>query len=356
MSDRWSRTRAVLEDGIHQGLHTGAAVAIALDGGFHSFELGSLATRPGGPLPLWLSAAKPLTVAALARLHDAGRLDWDDPVTRWIPEFGGGGKDALTLRHLLTHTGGFRGADQSDPRLDWDSSVAHACAAELEPGWVPGETAGYHANGSWFILGELLQRATSLDFNHVLRREVIDPLDLGEGWFGLDPGQQATFSGRLVPMLRTGRQGGQPDPILNDPLVISRVRPGSGLRAPATFLCRLYQALLAPPENWLAARTLAECVARQRSGKHDRTFLATVDFGLGFVLNTPQPGGRPMPYGYGAHASPRAFGHSGNQSSCAFADPDRRLAVAWVTDGMPGEPLHQRRQHALNTAVYEDAA
>jgi CubicO group peptidase (beta-lactamase class C family) len=61
-----------------------------------------------------------------------------------------------------------------------------------------------------------------------------------------------------------------------------------------------------------------------------------------------------MPYGYGRKASPNTFGHSGNQSSCAFADPVHRLAVAWLTNGMPGERRSQQRQRAINNAIYED--
>lgn len=95
-------------------------------------------------------------------------------------------------------------------------------------------------------------------------------------------------------------------------------------------------------------------VRRQRSGVMDRTFGAVVDFGLGFVLNTPSVQGRPMPYGYGPHASLEAFGHSGSQCSCAFADPVHGLSVAWWFDGMPGEPVHQARQRDVNAAVYRD--
>ena len=43
-----------------------------------------------------------------------------------------------------------------------------------------------------------------------------------------------------------------------------------------------------------------------------------------------------------------------NQCGCAFADPANDLVVAWVVNGMPGEPKHQQRQNAINAAIYED--
>jgi CubicO group peptidase (beta-lactamase class C family) len=59
-------------------------------------------------------------------------------------------------------------------------------------------------------------------------------------------------------------------------------------------------------------------------------------------------------YGFGPHASADTFGHSGNQSSCAYADPKHGLVVAWTCNGMPGEAKHQARASAINRAIYED--
>jgi CubicO group peptidase (beta-lactamase class C family) len=356
-SSRWSATRAALESGIRQGWHAGAQVSASVDG--QSFELAIGEASPGIPLTpdsvgLWLSSCKPLTAVALARLVESGRLSWDDPAMGWIPEFAGGGKESITLRHILTHTGGFRGADRCDPARTWEDSVAFACASELEKDWVIGQTGGYHANGSWFILGEILQRVTGSSFNEWMASEVFTPLGIEAAWFGVGPSARSGIGDRWVAMERTGNAGRSRDPVLNDPLVASRCRPGSGLRGSARELRRFYEGLLHPPPGWLASAAVADLVRPHRHGVFDRTFMAVIDFGLGFILNSDRPGERPAPYGYGPHASPRTFGHSGNQSSCAFADPERDLAVAWLCTGMPGEPAHQQRQRELNAAIYED--
>ena len=61
-----------------------------------------------------------------------------------------------------------------------------------------------------------------------------------------------------------------------------------------------------------------------------------------------------MPYGYGRYASRRTFRPQRVAERSAFCDPDRRLVVAWVCNGTPGEPRHQQRQRAINDAIYED--
>lgn len=353
----WLATRKAIEVGIREGWHAGAQVSVAVGG--QTFNLAVGEASPGIPLTPdsvgpWLSACKPMTAVALARLVEAGQLHWDDLVASRVPEFAGGGKESITMRHILTHTGGFRGADRCDPARTWEESVAFACATELEAGWAIGETGGYHANGSWFILGEILQRVSGRPFNDWMASEVLTPLGIETAWFGVGPSARSEIGDRWITMERTGNAGRSRDPVLNDPLVASRCRPGSGLRGSAQVLRRFYEGLLHPPPGWLKPSTVADLVRPHRRGVFDRTFLAVIDFGLGLILNSDRPGQRPAPYGYGPHAGLRTFGHSGNQSSCAFADPDRDLAVAWLCTGMPGELAHQQRQREINAAIYQD--
>ncbi|MBT3570088.1 MAG: beta-lactamase family protein [Opitutae bacterium] len=55
------------------------------------------------------------TITAALLLHERGNLSIDDTVKKYFPEFTGDGRDAVTLRHLLTHTSGLR----PDIRLRW---------------------------------------------------------------------------------------------------------------------------------------------------------------------------------------------------------------------------------------------
>jgi CubicO group peptidase (beta-lactamase class C family) len=94
--------------------------------------------------------------------------------------------------------------------------------------------------------------------------------------------------------------------------------------------------------------------ARHRVNTLDKTFGAIIDWGLGFILNSLMYGREDTPYQYGPHASPRTFGHSGNQSSAAFADPENALVAVVIFNGLAGESRHQPRIRATLAALYED--
>ncbi len=129
-------------------------------------------------LNIWLSTTKPLTAAAFALLWQRGLADLDHPVARYIPEFGNGGKEAITIRHLLTHTAGIRMLNVGWPEASWDEILAKICATRIEPRWVPGQKAGYHLSSSFFVLGELIARLAGEPFRDFVRRELFEQLGM----------------------------------------------------------------------------------------------------------------------------------------------------------------------------------
>ncbi len=358
----WARTEAVVRRGVEAGWHRGFQLGVVFRGepmGLCHGHSTDGAAMDGDTCCSWLSAGKPLTALLVGRAVQRGVLGWDQRIAGWIPDFGAGGKEEVTIRQVLTHTAGMRGADallDAAEARDWAGAVARACEAPLEEGWVPGRTAGYHARGSWLVLAEVACRAMGGEFGCLVGKEVCGPLGVaglrfdwtergaasaGRGWAGME----WTVEGARVGGASGGEEGGRGAGWLD---------PGSGLRGSAREMAWMYSGLLGRTEGWIRGELLDAMTGPQRVGTFDLTFGAVVDFGLGFVLNTPARGGKPMPYGYGRHAGPRTFGHSGRQSACAFADPDAGVAVAWSFNGMPGERVHQARQREVNEAVYEE--
>ncbi len=133
MNDRIPATRAVIEQGIAAGLHIGAQVYVSI----HAQPVADLAfgqSRPGVPmtpdtLMLWLSGSKPVGAVAIAQLWEQGKLGLDDPVARHIPEFAQNGKESITIRHILTHTAGFRWVETGWPTESWEQIIARICQA-----------------------------------------------------------------------------------------------------------------------------------------------------------------------------------------------------------------------------------
>lgn len=104
-----------LDRGIGAELHIGWQLYVSLDGRVLVDAAGGSA-RPGVAMAtdtsmVWFSATKAVTSVAAAQQWERGKLDLDDPVARHIPEFATNGKDAITVRHLFTHTAGIRNAD-----------------------------------------------------------------------------------------------------------------------------------------------------------------------------------------------------------------------------------------------------
>ena len=307
---------AVIQDGIDRGLHRGAQLYLGRQG----VTVADLAVGMTTDTPMpWLSSTKPVAAVAIAQLWERQKLELDDPVMKHIPEFGNNGKEAITIRHLLTHTAGIRAIAGNWEDAPREQVIEAICRMRVEPGWVPGKKAGYHAATTWYILGELVRRLDGRPFEQYVREEVLLPAGMKDS---------------------------------------SIDRPGAGGKGPIRDLGRFYEMLL-NRGTWdrtriISPQTVEALTARHRVGMFDHTFKRKIDWGLGFIINSAYYGDETTPYGFGPHASDRTFGHSGQQSSTGFADPEHVLVVAWAFDGMPGEKRHDERLRAVDAAIYED--
>ena len=355
------RCRALIEKGIEKGVHVGAQVYASLSGeAVVDFAVGE--AREGAPMTTesiapWLSAGKPVAAVAIAQLWEAGGLDWDTPVAAVVPEFRAGGKEAVTFRHILTHTAGFRWVNLHGAGLTWESIIERICAAPLERGWTPGKKAGYHVMTSWYILGEAVRRIDGRPYERYVRESIFEPLGMNDSWVGMPAEVYEGYGDRLVALHDT-RRGKREPHRRHDAGSVLECNPGAGAHGPIRELGRFYEMLLnhgawdglrllSPP----AVRAIA---TRQRAGMYDHTFRHTVDWGLGFIVNSNQYGADTVPYPFGRHASEAVYGHGGQQSSVGLADPAHDLAAAVVFNGAPGEARHHKRVLAFLEGLYED--
>lgn len=317
---------------------------------------------PGVPMTAetlvpWLSSGKPLTAMAVGLAWQWGRFALDDSVADYIPEFAAHGKERVTIRHLLTHTAGIPNVETGYPQATWEESLAAVCAAPLAEGWVVGRTAGYHVASSWFVLGELIRRVTGRPVEDVVGREICKGAGVVDTWLAFPEPRSVEHGDRIAWMWR--RSGKALEPLdWHQPPRLTRCSPGSSARGPVRELGVFYESLLYALRGLgrfsVIPHIVEAMVSPHRVGEFDRTFQHVVDFGLGFVVDSNRYGAETVPYGFGRHCSPRTFGHGGAQSSIGFADPEHGLVVAWAANAQIGEPRHQARNRAINTAVYED--
>lgn len=359
--DQLGQVWTVFEAGRARGLHLGLQLYVSRD---HvplvDVALGE--NQPGAPLTVdhvlpWLSAGKPITAVAIMQLVEAGQLDLDQPIANQIPEFAQNSKEAITTRHLLTHTAGIDAVALGWPQSDWDTVIQRICAAPLKAGAIPGEAAGYDPQRSWFILGELVQRLRQESITDYVRRELMEPLGMTGSWLGVPSDVIARNSVPWGQVYQVTEGKLRPNHSQR-PEMLAYPAPGSSCRGPIRELGRFYEMLLSRGhwngKQFLRSETVDWMTRRHRVGMFDQTFQHTVDFGLGVITNSNRYGSRTIPYGFGQHSSEGAFGHGGSQSSIGFADPQHRLVVSAIANGYPGEVPHNRRFRELLTALYDD--
>ena len=164
------------------------------------------------------SVTKTMTTLATLLLVDRGELDYDEPVTKYWPEFGQNGKESVLVRHIMGHTAGLPGFEESLSHAqlyDWDHVVG--LLERQAPVWEPGTTCGYHALTHGFLVGEIVRRITGLSIGTFVRDEIGVPLDvdfhIGLGSSHLQRTADLIASGPLPPELQKymrQRQGSLP--------------------------------------------------------------------------------------------------------------------------------------------------
>lgn len=352
------RTTKAITDGIDAGLHLGAQVYVSIDGKvIGDGALGE--ARAGVPmtpqhLVIWFSMTKATVAVSVAKLWERGLIDLDARIADYVPEFGTKGKEAITVRHCLTHTAGFRSGDAvvssaKEPLANWEEVVAGICAVPLEDGWVPGEQAGYHLTCGMTMLAEVIRRVDGRLYSEFVRDEVFEPLGMDDCWVGMPVAQVETYGDLVGTMHHTAGDAPMPLDRLDSLGSLTRCSPGGGGRGPMRQLARMYEMLAGGGEREgvriLSPQAVEAITARHRVGIFDKTFGIVLDWGLGFGIDSSS---------HGRHSSRRVFGHGGAQSSIAYADPQFGLVVAMQTNGMPGTEKHYQRLAAISDAIYED--
>jgi CubicO group peptidase (beta-lactamase class C family) len=170
----------------YAGAVPGASVLVVRDGkalvrkayGLANLEQGIEAT-PATNYRL-ASVTKQFTAAAILLLAQDGRLSIDDPVRKWLPTLPHS-DDAITLRHLLTHTGGLIDYEDIMPAdlavALRDVDVLHLLEKERRV-YFPAGSAWRYSNGGYSLLSLIVARASGMPFQDFLRTRIFEPLGM----------------------------------------------------------------------------------------------------------------------------------------------------------------------------------
>lgn len=362
--DRFAGVREAFAANFESGQELGARfclveageVAVDLWGGFADRQR----TRPFDERTLTavFSTTKAVASLLIARLVDAGKLDYGQRVAEVWPQFGQAGKQDVTVEQVMSHQAGLSGfPDEMDPALwfDWDAVCAKLAA--MAPLWPPGGASGYHPITFGYLAGEIFRRVDGRTMGTALREDLAGPFDL-DLWIGLPDAEHgrvadlqrpnglpdfgeinaATKAAFLTPWSSPGGRG---------QAEWRRIEiPSANGHATAPALARLMGALA--NDGWLDGETIlspaliAEA-SRERIRGQDLVLPFVMSWGAGFMRNSAV-----KVWGPGE----ATFGHSGWGGSCAFADPQTRLAGAYVMNKQSTDLIGDARARRLIEAAY----
>jgi CubicO group peptidase (beta-lactamase class C family) len=271
------------------------------------------------------------TTTIAMSLVDEGALDLEARVSSFFPAFRDGAKNQVTIRHLLTHSGGLLWwaplyKDTAGKQAYLEKIVATDLAYE------PGAKSVYSDLGI-ILLGEILERqAKAASFEELARTRVLEPLGMEDAhyrparslWPRIAPTEMDPWRGRVV-------QGEVHD---ENAFALGGVAPHAGLFATASDLARLATALLdggVLEGRRIVSRATVELFT-------ERAGVPASSRALGWDTPSDESGRRssvPGEPGYssaGSLLSPRSFGHTGFTGTSMWMDPDRGAFVILLSN------------------------
>ena len=270
----------------------------------------------------WIaSMTKPMTAVCVMMLAEQGKLSVDDPVEKFIPEFRalrlGGRKPPrpVTIRDLLTHTGGLGNASIAAKASLAERTVAYANAPMR---FAPGTRWDY-CNGGFNTLGRVIEVVSGKSYAAFLHQRLLSPLGMNDTTFW-------PSTRRVAKPYRPGGGGLDETSVYARPGDIGdRSRPAlaaGGLFSTASDVARFYQMMLnggsLGSRRILSTQSVRQMTAVQTGGIRTG-FVEGMSWGLGFqIVRSPQ--------GATAALSSGSFGHGGTFATQSWADP-RRSAV-----------------------------
>ena len=276
------------------------------------------------------SVGKGVVTTLMHILAEHGILSYDDPVTKYWPEYGCNGKENTTIRDVLSHRAGLFTMPPEltlAERFDWATVSATLAAA------VPEDTVGgkhhYHAYTYGVLTGIIAERAAGKPFEELLKENILEPLQIDTLFFGLPPEKfvnLAKIDGTIFSDVRIE---------YNEPNVLSGLNPSSNGCMNAGAIARLYASLIgsgADGVRLLRDDTIENATRLCRLPDEPLNFESWDKFGLGYALCGPRKN------------IGRMFGHGGAAGSEGFADKESGYAVGFTKNRLnTTHPVHPTR-------------
>jgi CubicO group peptidase (beta-lactamase class C family) len=338
--DRIALACEILEDEIDKRSISAASLTIARNGalaaahGFGHVHPDRSESVTADSVFLLASISKPISVCALMLLVERGDVGLNDPVQMHLPEFVGEHKEAVRVRHLLSHTSGMPDMLPENVAL----RKAHApmsgfveAALKTPLLFLPGSAFRYQSKGI-LLAGEIVERKAGVGLRDFLKTEMFDVVGMHQTSLGLGGVsiEETVWCGATSDDSRSETDYGWNSPYWRD-----AGHPWGGVHSTGPDLALLMQSFLdrgvCKGGEVMSPATAAVMV-------QDQNVDLRAPWGLGWGLRDS----RVWAF-FGDICSPRTFGHCGATGTVAWADPSTGLSCVILANDMVEEGRMLRR-------------
>lgn len=335
-----ARAAALYHDAVEKGELVGAVLLVARRGRVVLHE--ALGWRDRGErLPMerstlfrMASNTKPVVATAVAQLVEQGRLAYDAPVGRYIPEWRTGRSGDVTVAHLLTHTSGLRISTLFLRPLLENATLRGEAArfAQVGPEAPVGGEYSY-SNPGYNTLGALVEIASGRALHEQLRVAIYEPLGMKDSYNYRAGDPVDGKLGRMGPAYYERGDDGEwmPAGTPGGPTAFPFARGSGGMISTAWDYAIFTQTFL-------------------NGGAYDGVRILTrrsVEAMTTPRVEIPEGGS----YGYGWRLDRHGFGHGGSDGTNAWIDPDDELVVLAFTQTPRGRPPMERFVELVREAI-----
>jgi len=338
---------------VDEGLIPSCQLALARDGELVGFE--SFGAAPA-PRYVIFSITKALVASAVWLLVSEEALTYETLVADLIPGFADNDKGRVTIDHVLMHTAGFpRAPMRPEEGADPGKRLEKFRSWRLD--WEPGTRTEYHATSAHWVLADVIERASGLDFRVFVNERICAALDLDFLRLGFDSLDQRSIndvvivgeSAQLGTVTRaSGEQFTVPeineDILLryNEPAVRAAGVPGAGAVGTAADVAMLFQAFMRNTNGLWKDEVLADATRIARNTFPDPYTTAPANRSRGLVLAGDD--GFAVVRGFGEGVSPLSIASPGVGGQTAWADPVTGVSFCYLTNGIDADLVRAFRR------------
>ncbi len=311
------------------------------------------------------SMTKPITAIAIMMLVDEGKLNVEDAVEKYLPEFKDQmmvaskdketttlkkAKRKITLRDLLTHTSGLAGypSGMADLYTKRNRTLSETTIAvsQLPLTYEPGTKWSY-CNSGIDTLGRIVEVASGMSFENFLQTRIFDPLGMKDSTFYPNAAQVKTVA--INYNKAEGKLVVAPNNLLDVMANPKHPVPAGGLYSTAADQAKLYQFMLrggkVGDKELLSEKSLKQMTTTQ-TGDIKTGFVDGMSWGFGWQVVAE-------PKGATESLSPGTYGHGGAFGTQGWIDPKKGAFYVLMIQrsGLPNGDASEFRKEFQRLAV-----